>query len=91
MSSLVIEIPTSKQTIEELRPLLDEALRTQFPGGMLQRRWEGDTLLVWGPGAKGTIRFEDGKLVGRAELTPPASLMRPLIEQKIAAAMKQVA
>jgi hypothetical protein len=91
MAELVLEVPTSKGSMAELKPLLDAALAAQFPGGMLQRRWEGDVLHVWGPGAKGTITYEGGRLVGRADLSPPASLMKGLIEQKMAAAMRQVA
>jgi hypothetical protein len=91
MADVLIEVPTAKGSIEELRPHLDAALGQQFPGGMLQRRWEGDVLVVWGPGAKGAITFEEGKLVGRAELGPPASLMKGLIEQKIAAVLKAAA
>jgi hypothetical protein len=90
MADLLIEIPTVLGSMTELRPRLDAALAEQFPGGMLQRRWEGDVLHVWGPGAKGTITFEGGRLVGRAELGPPASLMKGLIEQKISAALKGV-
>jgi hypothetical protein len=88
MADLLIEVPTRHGSMAEMKPLLDQALATQFPGGMLQRRWEGDVLHVWGPGAKGTITFEGGRLVGRAELGPPASLMKGLIEQKISAAMR---
>jgi hypothetical protein len=44
-----------------------------------------------GPGAKATIAFEDGRLIGRAQLGPPASLMRPVIEQKITQVMKKAA
>lgn len=90
MADLVIEVPTSKGSMAELRSSLDAALAAQFPGGMLQRRWEGDVLHVWGPGAKGTVTYESGRLVGRAELGPPASLMKGLIEQKMSAAMRQV-
>lgn len=90
MADLVIEVPTSKGSMAELRSSLDAALAAQFPGGMLQRRWEGDVLHVWGPGAKGTVTYESGCLVGRAELGPPASLMKGLIEQKMSAAMRQV-
>jgi putative polyhydroxyalkanoic acid system protein len=90
MADLLIEVPTALGSMIELRPRLDAALAEQFPGGMLQRRWEGDVLHVWGPGAKGTITFEGGRLVGRAELAPPASLMKGLIEQKISAALKGV-
>ena len=90
MADLTIEVPTALGSMEEVRPRLDAALAQQFPGGMLQRRWEGDVLHVWGPGAKGTITFEGGVLVGRAELGPPASLMKGLIEQKIAAALQGV-
>ena len=88
---LVIEVPTSKGSMAELRAAIDAALAQQFPGGMLQRRWEGDVLHVWGPGAKGTITYEPGRLVGRADLGPPASLMKGLIEQKIMSALRQVA
>jgi hypothetical protein len=91
MAELVIEVPTAKGSMAELRAQLDSALAQQFPGGMLQRRWEGDVLHVWGPGAKGTITYEAGRLVGRAELGPPASLMKALIEQKIATALRGVA
>jgi hypothetical protein len=91
MAELLLEVPTSKGSMAELRPLLDAALAAQFPGGMLQRRWEGDVLHVWGPGAKGTITYDAGRLVGRADLSPPASLMKGLIEQKMSAAMRQVA
>ncbi|HEV8631038.1 MAG TPA: polyhydroxyalkanoic acid system family protein [Thermoanaerobaculia bacterium] len=90
MAELVIEVPTAKG-IAELRPQLDAMLAAQFPGGMLQRRWEGDVLHVWGPGAKGTITLVGGRLVGRADLSPPASLMKPLIEQKISSALKAAA
>ncbi|HEX2254835.1 MAG TPA: polyhydroxyalkanoic acid system family protein [Thermoanaerobaculia bacterium] len=91
MSELRIELPTSETEMEALRPRLDAALKKEFPGGMLQRRWDGDVLRLSGPGAEGSIVLEEGRLVGQAELKPPASLMRPMIEQKIAAAMKQAA
>lgn len=91
MAEMVIEVPTEKRSMGEVRSRLDETLAQQFPGGMLQRRWEGDVLHVWGPGAKGTITLEAGRLVGRAELGPPASLMKAIIEQKISTAMRVAA
>ncbi|HLF56558.1 MAG TPA: polyhydroxyalkanoic acid system family protein [Thermoanaerobaculia bacterium] len=90
MSDLMIEVVTVKQSMAELRPGLDAALQKEFPGGMLQRRWNGDVLELSGPGAKGTIVFEAGRLVGRATLGPPASLMRGMIEQKVGAALRAV-
>ena len=75
MSELTLEIPTTKSGMEEIRAVLDAALAKEFPGGMLRRSWAGETLELSGPGAKGTITFEDGKLVGRASLGPPASMM----------------
>ena len=51
--------------MDEIRTALDAALAKEFPGGMLRRNWAGDTLELSGPGAKGVISFEDGKLVGR--------------------------
>ncbi|MCG8460464.1 MAG: hypothetical protein MI919_29635, partial [Holophagales bacterium] len=70
MSELIIEEETGKADMGECRPALDAALQKQFPGGMLQRRWEGDVLVLSGPGAKGSITYAGGKLVGRAELKP---------------------
>jgi hypothetical protein len=89
MSDLTIEVPASARSMEEVRPRLDELLKQEFPGGMLKWSWEGDVMHLSGPGAKATIVLEDGKLVGRAHLGPPASLMRPVIEKKITAAMKK--
>jgi len=91
MSDLTLEIPTTKSGMEEIRAVLDAALAKEFPGGMLRRSWAGETLELSGPGAKGTITFEDGKLVGRASLGPPASMMRGMIEQKIGTAMRTAA
>lgn len=91
MSDVTIEVPTAKGGMGEVRAALDAALAKEFPGGMLGRRWEGDVLQLSGPGATGSIVFEDGKLVGRARLGPPASLMRGLIEQKVGSAMRVAA
>ena len=74
---------------DELRVVLDSALKEEFPGGMLKWSWEGDVMHLTGPGAKATIALEDGRLVGRAHLGPPANLMRPVIEKKISAVMKK--
>ena len=91
VSDLIIERPTSASSMAEARARLDAALKEQFPGGMLQRRWEGEVLHLTGPGASGTIVYDAGRLVGRAELKPPASLMRPVIEKKISAALEVLA
>jgi hypothetical protein len=91
MSDLTIEVETAKSSMEEIRPALDAGLKEAFPGGMLKWNWEGDVMHLSGPGAKATIIFEGGRLVGRAKLGPPASLMKPVIEQKIASVMKKAA
>lgn len=91
MSDLTIEVETVKPTMAEIRPSLDAALKEAFPGGMLKWKWEGDVMHLSGPGAKATIVLENGRLVGRAELKPPASMMRPIIEQKISQVMKNAA
>ncbi|MFL6290998.1 MAG: polyhydroxyalkanoic acid system family protein [Thermoanaerobaculia bacterium] len=89
MSDLTIEVPTAKMSMEELRAALDAGLKQEFPGGMLKWSWEGDVMHLTGPGARATIALEDGLLVGRAHLAPPASLMRPVIEKKISTVMKK--
>ncbi len=85
----MIEFETTKSSMSEIRPTLEAALQKQFPGGMLRRKWDGDVLVLSGPGASGSIIFENGKLVGRADLKPPASMMRPVIEEKVTAAMQE--
>jgi len=91
MTELTIEHDTARASMDELRPALDAALKEEFPGGMLKWRWEGDVMHLSGPGAQATIILEEGRLVGRASLKPPASFMRPVIEQKISSVMKRVA
>jgi Putative polyhydroxyalkanoic acid system protein (PHA_gran_rgn) len=91
MSDLTIEVETAKSSMEEIRPAIDAGLQQAFPGGMLKWRWEGEVLHLSGPGAKGTVVLEEGRLIGRAHLGPPASMMRPIIEQKIRSVMQQVA
>ena len=86
----MIEVTTVVVSMTELRPRLDAAFQKEFPGGMLQRRWNGDVLELSGPGAQGTIVLEAGRLVGRATLGPPASLVRGMIEQKVGAALRAV-
>ncbi len=86
---MTLETPTEKASMSEVRPALDAALKAQFPGGMLKWTWEGEVCNLSGPGAKGTIALEPGKLVGRAHLGPPASMMRGVIETKMTAAMKK--
>lgn len=91
MSDLSLEFPTSKTSMEEIRPHLDAAIREQFPGGMMKTRWEGEVLHLHGPGAEGTVRLNGGTLVGEAVLRPPASLMRPVIEKKMTEVLSKAA
>lgn len=91
MADLKIELEIPEDNMADVRPRLDAALTKNFPGGMLQRRWEGDVLHLTGPGADGSIVLEGGKLIGRASLRPPASLMKTMIEEKIASALRDVA
>ena len=52
---------------------------------MLKWRWEGDVMHLSGPGRQGHDR-PGGRPAGRpGRSQPPASLMKPVIEQKIAA------
>lgn len=89
MSELEIVIETSAGGMPALKDALDQALHKQFPGGMMKRRWEGVVLHLEGPGARGTVVHETGRLVGRATLKPPASMMKPVIEEKVSKAMQE--
>ncbi|HVT60849.1 MAG TPA: polyhydroxyalkanoic acid system family protein [Thermoanaerobaculia bacterium] len=91
MSDLTIEVETARRSMEEIRPAFEAMMKEAFPGGMLKWRWEGEVIHLSGPGAKATIVLEGGRLIGRAQLGPPASLMRPVIEQKIRGVMQRVA
>lgn len=91
MSQLSIDFPTTKTSMDELRDALDAAIHQEFPGGMMKREWDGDVLRLKGPGAEGTVTFEDGRLVGRASLGGPALLMKPVIASKMTAVLKRIA
>lgn len=88
---LSIEVPTSRGRLSEVRPDLERELTELLPPGLLESRWEGETLHLSGPGASGTVTLEAGRLVGRARLRPPASLMSSVIEEKITALLRAVA
>jgi len=91
MSDLCLEFPTSKTSMDDIRPHLDTALKEQFPGGMMKSHWEDDVLHLHGPGAAGTVTLDGDKLVGKASLRPPASLMRPVIEKKMTEVLSKAA
>ncbi len=91
MPEMILKVTTTKSTMSEHREALDSGLREQFPGGLMRSQWEGDTLHLSGPGAQGTITLDGDQLIGQAELTPPASLMRGLVEQKIETVLKKAA
>lgn len=86
-----MEFPTDKDSMDDVRPILDAAIQEQFPGGMMKSRWEGDVLHLSGPGAQGTVTVADGKVVGQATLKPPASLMKPVIEKKMSQVLSKAA
>ena len=91
MSEVEIKVATEKAGMDEIRPDLDAALKKQFPGGMMKTTWDGDVLMLSGPGAQGTVVFNSGHLVGQATLKPPASMMRAVIEEKVGKALTEAA
>ncbi len=78
MPDLVVEVPTSRESMTEIRPELEAALEKLV---WVACRWEDDVLHLEGPGARGTVELAQGKLVGRASLWPPASFLRETIEE----------
>jgi len=91
MSQVKIEIPTEMGSMKEARPALERELTGLFPAGMLESHWESDTFHLTGPGVKATVTLEGGQLVGRADLKPPASFMREMIEEKVVSALRRAA
>lgn len=86
MARLRIEAETGRSSLEEMRGEIDAMIAKHFPAGLLEGRWDGDVLRLRGPGARGTMVFDTGRLRVEARLKPPASLLRTVIEQKIKAA-----
>ena len=86
MAELLVEAETGASSLEQIRGEIDATLQKHLPGNLLACRWEGDVLCISGPGAEGTMVFEDGRLKVRASLKPPASMLKPAIEHKIRAA-----
>jgi hypothetical protein len=91
MSDVEIEVPTEKASMAEARPALEAALEGLFPEGLLESRWDGETLHLRGPGADATLELEPGRFVGRACLEPPASFMRDAIVEKMTEALRRAA
>jgi hypothetical protein len=91
MSDVEIEVPTAKASMAEARPALEAALEGLFPEGLLESRWDGETLHLRGPGAAATLELEPGRFVGRARLEPPASFMRDAIVEKMTEALRRAA
>jgi hypothetical protein len=91
VSHLRVEFDIEGMTLDELRVALETALKEQFPGGLVEGSWEGESFLLQGPGAEGRIFLEGNKLVGQARLRPPATLMGSLIEGRLSATLRAVA
>ncbi len=91
MSEVEIEVPTAMTSMAEARPALEAALEGLFPAGLLESRWQGETLHLSGPGVAATLELEAGRFVARARLEPPASFMRDAIVEKVTAALRRAA
>ena len=91
MKKLDLELEVGAAEIAELRPVLDTAITDHFSEGILRHRWEGDVLRLSGPGARGSLVFDAGRLRLQAELKPPASWVHRTIRKKIDAALGDVA
>lgn len=91
MKKLDLELEVGTAEMAELRPILDAAISGHFDDGFLRHRWEGEVLRLSGPGARGSLVCQDGRLRLRAELRPPASWMHRVIRQKADAALEDVA
>ena len=88
MSELRLEMDTEK-TLEEVRPLLESALE-EASADWFGHTWDGDVLRLSGPGARGTVVVDDGRVRLRVRLSLPASLFRREIEKQLKKAMREV-
>ena len=87
MADLLIEAETGEASLDDgLRETIDTTLDRHLPHGLLHLRWDGDVLRISGPGAKGTMVFNGGRLRVEGKLGLPASLFHSAIEHKIKAA-----
>ena len=91
MKKIDLELDTGVASLGELRPAIDAAIDDHFDDGFLRHRWEGDVLCLSGPGARGSLSHEDGRLKLYAQLKPPASWVSGTIRRKIEAALEDVA
>ena len=91
MKTLDLELDTGAAKMSDLRPILDAAIEDHFGDGFLRHRWEGDVLQLSGPGARGSLSWEAGRLKLHAVLKPPASWAHRVIRRKLDAAFEDVA
>ncbi len=91
MKSLDYKLDTGGADAGELRSVLEQAISDHFDDGFLHHEWDGDVLRLSGPGARGSVVQEPGRLRLRAQLRAPASLVHKVIRRKIEAALADVA
>ncbi len=91
MKTIDLKLDTGEAQIDQLRPILEQAIGRHFTEGFLRHRWKGDVLVLSGPGAQGSLAHAAGRLRLQAELRPPASWMHRLIRKKIEASLVDVA
>ena len=88
MARFVIDHPAPPGGWDEVRPRLKTALAGELPV-RLEERWDGDSLHLSGAGARASIRVVDGHLRAEADLRPPASFFRGVIERELRHAMQR--
>lgn len=91
MKKLDFQLEVGTTELAVLRPVVDAAIDDHFADGFLQHRWQGEVLRLSGPGARGSLVRQAGRLRLTAELRPPASWMHRVIRRKIEAALADVA
>ena len=90
MKKIDLELEVGAAEIDDLRPVLAGAISNHFSEGVLRHQWDGDVLRLSGPGARGSLVYEGGRLKLEAKLKAPASWAHKVIRRKIDAAMGEV-
>ena len=76
MKKLDRELDVGSTELAELRPILDAAIDDHFAEGFLRHEWEGDVLRLSGPGARGSLVRQAGRLKHAARSSRPRTSRR---------------
>jgi hypothetical protein len=90
MSIARFEIYASAATLEDFQAAIDEGLKGSWGAHVMQWTWIEGTCFASAPGAHGSIRLEEGRVVAMIRLSLFALPLRERIHHDIVTVLKRL-